>query len=198
MACTVAALYVEAGGVYSGLPDVQMWAVDRDARFYPGPHPVVAHPPCARWCRLAALVESQGGRVRGDDDGCFRAALGAVRKWGGVLEHPAFSAAWPAFDLPTPHIGGAWQRGICGGWSCHVEQVHYGHRARKATWLYAFDVTWLPSLHWGPGEATATVTSSARAPGTKIPEMPKSERKATPLPFRDMLLEIARSARQPA
>ena len=55
---TVAALYVAKGGCYYGLPDVDPWDAERDARLYAGPHPVVAHPPCSRWCRLAGLVMS--------------------------------------------------------------------------------------------------------------------------------------------
>lgn len=45
---TVAALFVETGGGYFGLPDVEAWDEPRDARMYAGPHPVVAHPPCQR------------------------------------------------------------------------------------------------------------------------------------------------------
>lgn len=52
----IAALYVERDGVYYGLPGVDPWDEERDARTYAGPWPVVAHPPCARWCRLAGLV----------------------------------------------------------------------------------------------------------------------------------------------
>ena len=47
----IAALYVESRGVYAGLPDVDLWDRDRDARIYAGPWPVVAHPPGARWGR---------------------------------------------------------------------------------------------------------------------------------------------------
>lgn len=144
----IAALYVDPRGCYAGLPDVDLWDEDRDARRYPGPHPVVAHPPCTRWCRLAGLVEARWGHRKGDDGGCFAAALAAVRRWGGVLEHPAWSDAWPAYDLPAPPTGGGWQGDLWGGWSCHVEQGRYGHPAKKATWLYAVR-TDLPELRWG-------------------------------------------------
>lgn len=168
----IAALYVAEGGCYFGLPDVDPWPESRDARKYAGPWPVVAHPPCSRWCRLAGLVEARWGHKRGEDGGCFAAALASVRRWGGVLEHPAYTDAWAAFSLPKPPRHGGWVRGLCGGWSAHVEQWHYGHPAKKATWLYAFDVGELPSLRWGstPDQFTAYVTDGrgdARQRGRK-------------------------------
>lgn len=101
----IAALYVEKGGAYSNLEGVDPWDEKRDARLYDGPWPVVAHPPCTRWCRLAGLVEARWGHKKGDDGGTFAAALASVRKWGGVLEHPAYSDAWAAYDLTPPITG---------------------------------------------------------------------------------------------
>lgn len=189
---TVAALYVEKGGVYWDLPDVDPWDIDRDARAYTGPHPVVAHPPCARWSMLAGLVEHQYGYKKGDDGGCFAAAVNSVREFGGVLEHPAHSAAFAHYDLPLPNAGGGWQRGFCGGWSAHVEQVHYGHRAHKATWLYAVGVD-LPMLKWGKGESDVWVSYGDYDRYGHVERMGKKERRATPIPFRDLLLDMARS-----
>src|SRR5690606_32111919 len=74
----VAALYVESDGVYAGLPDVDLWDEKRDARKYPGDYPVVAHPPCSRWCRLAGLIQARWGHKKGDDGGTFAAALESV------------------------------------------------------------------------------------------------------------------------
>jgi len=145
----IAALYVDPRGVYAGLDDVDVWGEARDARLYQGPYPVVAHPPCSRWCRLAGLVEARWGHRRGDDGGCFGAALDAVRRFGGVLEHPAYSDAWAHFGLHRPPTGGGWVNAdFEGGWTCYVEQGRYGHPAKKATWLYAVGVD-LPSLEWG-------------------------------------------------
>ena len=48
----IAALYVQTGGAYFDLPNVDPWDEQRDAREYKGPHPVVAHPPCQRWGRF--------------------------------------------------------------------------------------------------------------------------------------------------
>lgn len=192
----IAALFVETGGCYFGLPDVDPWDVRRDARLYAGPYPVVAHPPCSRWCQLAAVNQARYGHKIGDDGGCFEAALRAVRTYGGVLEHPALTFAWRAFQLPRPERAG-WTRGFCGGWTCHVEQRNYGHRARKATWLYAFGIE-PPSLRWGKGPPTDVWISAdrprAELAAVGISQMQKREAQATPPEFRDLLISIARSA----
>lgn len=209
----IAALFVEKSGVYSDLPNVELWDEQRDARRYAGPFPVVAHPPCSRWCRLAGLVEARWGHKRGEDGGCFDAALKAVRRWGGVLEHPAYSDAWPAFGLPRPLRGGGWQRGFCGGWSCHVEQGRYGHPAKKATWLYAFGAE-LPRMQWGhiaDQDVIAPVswcgnktkrwarigdfpTNGSSTGWAERRRLSSKEASATPLQFRDVLVAMARSA----
>lgn len=195
----IAALFVQRGGVYWDLPGVELWDEARDARRYPGPHPVVAHPPCSRWCRLAGLVEARWGHKRGDDGGCFAAALDAVRRWGGVLEHPAYSDAFAAFDLPRPSRHGGWQRGFCGGWSCHVEQGRYGHPAKKATWLYGHGVE-LPSLRWGsvPDTTPSMVSWCRNHSDDPRPRIGKRAASATPPAFRDVLIDMARSARREA
>ena len=192
---TVAALYVKRNGPYYGLPGVDPWDDARDARTYVGPYPVVAHPPCTRWCRLAGLVEARWGYKKGEDDGCFAAALEAVRRWGGVLEHPAFSDAWAAHGLFAPPTGehgwvnADWQ----GGWTCYVEQGRYGHRAKKATWLYAVGVP-LPQLRWGciPDGELGLVSWCRNHTDDDRPRVGKVEASRTPEEFRDVLLEIAR------
>ena len=99
----IAALFVERGGCYYGLSDVDPWPQERDARLYAGPWPVIAHPPCERWGRYwGGSPTTWPRKIKGDDDGCFAAALASVRRWGGVLEHPEGSAAWPALGLIAP------------------------------------------------------------------------------------------------
>jgi hypothetical protein len=61
----IAALYVATGGCYFGLPDVDPWDVERDARLYPGPHPVIAHPPCGKTWGGVSIEE--GARKRDRD-----------------------------------------------------------------------------------------------------------------------------------
>lgn len=192
----VAALFVDPSGAYAGLDSVDLWPEARDARRYQGPHPVVAHPPCSRWCRLAGLVEKRWGHKRGDDGGCFASALASVRRWGGVLEHPAYSDAWAAFLLPVPPRHGGWVRGVCGGWAAHVEQGRYGHPAKKATWLYAFGVA-LPELRWGfdpdaRSKALVSWCGNRVKSGETRPRVGKAAASRTPDEFRDVLLAMAR------
>lgn len=188
----IAALYVIEGGPYCGIDGVDPWPESRDARLYAGPHPVVAHPPCARWCQLASVNQARYGQKIGYDGGCFEAALAAVRRWGGVLEHPAYSLAWPAFGLARP-VRGAWSRDLFGGWTTEVSQSAYGHKARKRTWLY-YVGTEPPSLDWRdpPGEAWVSWGDHDRYPDVK--RLSKKEAKATPAPFRNLLLSLAASA----
>ncbi len=191
----IAALFVATGGCYFGLPNVDPWDEARDARLYAGPYPVVAHPPCDRWCQMAPVNQARYGHRVGDDGGCFASALASVRRWGGVLEHPALTIAWRTFDLPRPPRKG-WLRSQCGGIVAAVEQRNYGHRARKATWLYAFGVD-PPSLTWGRGPAPEAWISADRPRAVLaargIGQLSKKEAKATPVAFRDLLISIAES-----
>lgn len=196
----IAALYVQEGGCYYGLDGVDPWPESRDARLYAGPWPVVAHPPCARWTNIGKSAWARYGRPErmrpGNDGGCFAAALAAVRKWGGVLEHPAFSAAYAAHGLKEPPLNGGWIRAdLLDGWTCCVAQQHYGHRARKLTWLYAVN-TERPRLTWGLPKVRAAVQcggTDSRGRFRNLPAAGKRELAATPPEFRDLLVAMART-----
>lgn len=206
----IAALYVETGGAYFNLPDVDPWDEARDARTYDKAWPVVAHPPCQRWGKLWAgqplHIKKTGERKKkGDDGGCFAHALACVRDYGGVLEHPWGSHAWPTFGLNTPPRDGGWiVADFHGGWTCCVEQRAYGHYARKPTLLYANGVD-LPELRWGRTEARLDPEIVARiglAKAKRRGEVAASgggtdstPRIHTPTEFRDLLISIARTAK---
>lgn len=200
----IAALFVETGGCYFGLPDVDPWDVHRNARLYAAPWPVVAHPPCERWGRCWGGGPSARERKKlGDDGGCFAAALAAVRKWGGVLEHPEGSHAWAHFGLARPHWRRGWRAADEYGYTCCVAQGNYGHRARKLTWLYACKVD-RPELDWSipvlerldEGFHSQDERNERRAAGQRPRNrLSRAENLATPLPFRDLLLGIARTTR---
>lgn len=200
----IAALYVETNGCYFNLPGVDPWDEARDARKYAGPWPVVAHSPCERWGKMwnGGIAWKGEPKKLGDDDGCFEAAIGAVRKYGGIIEHPKGSHAWDVefFDLARPPASGGWvPADFHGGWTCQVDQGHYGHSAQKPTWLYAVGCE-LPSLVWGPSRPGIPEWRSerwkarARKDGVCV-LLSRKERRATPIQFRDLLISIARTAK---
>lgn len=196
----IAALYVERGGPYFTMPDVDPWDVARDARTYAGPDPIVAHPPCGPWGALRHLY-------RGTEHDCAPIAVRAVQEWGGVLEHPARSQLWSAMRLPRP--GGLPDEH--GGFALEVEQCAWGHVARKRSWLYVVGVpraevtaevrTGGTPTHWisgyrssnGRDPARYAKTGSAVPPGIKI--CSAQQRRRTPRPFAEWLVSIASRAR---
>lgn len=206
----VAALFVETDGCYFGIPNIDPWDEARDARQYNGPHPVVAHPPCQRWGKMwfgqPLTVKTTGKRkVKGDDGGCFKAALDAVRNYGGVLEHPWQSHAWPHYGLNMPARSGGWiVADFYGGWTCCVEQGQYGHYARKPTLLYAKSI-YLPELRWGKSEARLDPKIIERMGlkrakrlgevGSRSGGKDSSLRVSTPVEFRDLLILMVMSVK---
>lgn len=204
----IAALFVESGGCYVGLAGVDPWDVSRDARQYAGPYPIIAHPPCQRWGRFWHGSTRKPHQFKlGDDDGCFEAALEAVRRWGGVLEHPADSHAWKHFGLRPPERFKGWQdAGRDGMLTCYVEQGHYGHFSRKPTWLFTDCIAReaLPELNWSRGEQRLHPVALERYGYEKARRIGMTAmiggkhktriRNATPLPFRDLLISIAEKA----
>lgn len=189
----VAALFIDPTGVYPTIPNVQCWDELLDARRYPGPHPVVAHPPCHLWTNFAALnFKRYGGEHNrpGSDGGCFAAALAAVRRWGGVLEHPAFSKAFAAHGIPRPRVSG-WNACLDWCWVCEVWQSAYGHLARKRTWLFYC------------GDQPPLEADWRRVPGTHQcgwfdrlkPTLGKREASRTPAAFADFLVRLSRHSR---
>lgn len=209
MSKEIAALYVMTGGCYFGLPGVDPWDGKRDARRYAGTYPVVAHPPCQRWGKMwmgsPSYVARTGIRKKkGDDGGCFAAALADVRRCGGVLEHPWGSHAWSHFELNKPSRKGGWIKADeYGGWTCCVEQGRYGHWMRKPTLLYAVKCE-LPELSWGESEPVYPSWAIEKYGIKKVKRMGEiafkgggkdsAPRISTPPQFRDLLIDMARSA----
>lgn len=200
----IAALYVQTNGCYFNLPNVDPWDEKRDARLYPGPYPVIAHPPCQRWGKMwmgsPPYVAKTGIRKKkGDDGGCFKAALAAVRKYGGVLEHPKFSYAWKHFKLNIPPRGGWIMADEHGGFTCCVEQGRYGHWMRKPTWLYAVGCD-LPELEWGESKPTYPDWAIKKYGIERLKRMGEIafldnwHKNATPPEFMALLIKMAETA----
>ena len=188
----MAALFVEKGGVYVGDSSIDAWDEARDARLYDGSLPVIAHPPCSRWCQLAYVIQKRWGHKVGDDGGMFESALANVRRCGGVLEHPAFTYAWARYSLPRPIQGGGWMQSLLDeGWVCEVSQAAYGHPARKLTWLYYVGDTPPHELRWDRPDPTAIVSNCANHYVRDLPRILKAEAARTPEAFRDELYRLA-------
>ncbi len=197
----IVALFVEQVGVYFNDPRIYPYDLEQNAFTYRGPNPVIAHPPCKRWGRYwsggpSALVK----RIKGDDSGAFAHSLWCVRTFGGVLEHPEASHAWDWFGLKRPDRFGGWSSADqYGGRTCCVEQGHYGHRARKATWLYLVGGQELP-LIWGPSEGerldagfhTKEEAKVARSRADYVPRkrLSPKENLGTPKEFKEILIKL--------
>ncbi len=178
---TVAALYVDPRGPYPKMPGVECWDEVRDARTYQGPHPIVAHPPCGAYSRLRHFNKHQ-------PRDCALIAVQQVRQWGGVLEHPASSTLWQELSLPIPD---GFFLDEYGGWSIQVDQVAWGHRARKRTWLYIVGVSPRDVRVLRGGIATHCVNSRKR--DSALIELSAEGRRRTPDRFAEFLVGIARS-----
>lgn len=187
----IAALFVEKNGVYFGLPNVDPWDEERDAMKYPGPYPVIAHPPCTVYCVMSNCRPEIKKR---SDGGAFQFALNAVRKYGGLLEQPAFSTAFRKHGIPDPKTGFGWQRVIDGGYVCYVEQGRYGHRARKGTWLYAFGVD---PVRFERRIDTSVIRGKWNQKNAGKLHLKKRESLHTPIQFRDLLISIVETVKQP-
>lgn len=179
---TVAALYVDPRGPYPKMAGVECWDAERDARLYGGPHPVVAHPPCGPWGKLAHMCTKQD-RTLALLDG------EQVRRWGGVLEHPEWSRLWRECRLPYP---GELPDGH-GGWTLAVRQCDWGHRCAKPTWLYIVGALAPPLPE--ARRATAAVTNSKRPWQANVARASNVENRRTPPAFAEWLVEIVRRAR---
>nr|QJB21557.1 MAG: hypothetical protein [Microvirus sp.] len=169
---TVAALFVRRDSPYKSLPGVECYDFERDARTYAGPWPVVAHPPCRAWGRLRHMAKP---RVGERELALF--ALDAVRRWGGVLEHPEASGLWAEAGLLAPLTYDLW-----GGFTVVVDQAAWGHRARKRTWLYVCRCEPPP-------------IPPARVAVTTVERLCRAERERTPPELASWLVQCASSAR---
>lgn len=188
----VAALYVDPRGPYPWIEGIDVWDEERDARRYLGTDPVVAHPPCGPWGRLRHLS-------RGDAADCAPIAVGQVRRFGGVLEHPAGSLLWRYADLPLP---GAPADGW-GGYTVECAQVDWGHVARKRTWLYLVRVPRSALVSPEPREPTHWISGGRGCDGKKAKTTPvpagikicsAQQRRRTPPDFARYLVSLARAA----
>lgn len=187
---TVAALYIDPRGPYPAMAGVECYGLpERDAKLYDGPWPLVAHPPCGPWGAMRHMCKRQ-------DPACALRAIEQVRRWGGVLEHPAYSRLWAHCELPRPgEVPDVW-----GGRSIEVEQVRWGHVARKRTWLYLVGVRSIGAIppsreptHWVCGSRNPNRRGRGGIVPSGIKVCSAQQRRRTPPAFAEWLVALARS-----
>ncbi|MDE2104920.1 MAG: hypothetical protein KGL39_47220 [Patescibacteria group bacterium] len=215
---TVAVLFARADSVYKTLPGVEVYDLERDARTYDGPWPVVAHPPCRAWGNFAMFA-----KPRPDERNLARLSVALVREFGGVLEHPYGSKLWKAQQLPATG-----DKDQFGGWTLLIDQHWWGHKAQKRTRLYIVgcEPQDIPDMPIVLGEAAFVVGDVGRsgyeckcghvfaaslgkygcpnccgdsgpAKSMNRPEISKAEREHTPPELAEWLVELARRCAVP-
>ena len=180
---SVAVLFARPDSVYLSIAGCEVYDAVRNALTWPGHCPVVAHPPCRAWGKLRTFARPVAGELA-----LAAWAVGVVRVFGGVLEHPAGSTLWREMNLPL-----AGSTDVFGGWTYPVLQQWFGHKAAKATWLYICGSKVLPEVPFVLGDALYVVQSRKRS-GYR-PHITKAEREHTPRAFAEWLVAVARSCR---
>lgn len=181
----IAVLFARKDSIYKTLPACDVYDADRDARTFRGGRPVVAHPPCRSWGRLHRFANP----APGERDNA-RWAVQQVRRWGGVLEHPAGSMLWADQGMAMPGRADRW------GFTLPVSQWWWGHKAEKPTWLYICGLPWdlVPEIPFKIGTPDYVVARNSTAPyrGThKRPEISKADRERTPVELARWLVRVA-------
>lgn len=191
----VAVLFARQDSIYKAMEGCDVWDIERDARKWPGGAPVVGHPPCRAWGGLRHFA-----KPRPDEKKLATWCVGMLRKWGGVLEHPAGSTLWPTCNLPEPGLKDGW-----GGFTIIVPQFWWGHLAEKNTRFYIVGCKprSLPEIPLVLGEPTHSIGHKNYSthrdvikPGEKK-ELLKSAREKTPPALARWLVELARRCEAP-
>ena len=171
----IAVLFARPDSIYKTLPGCDVYDEARDARSWPGGSPLIAHPPCRLWSRMRRFSTAPAA-----EKGLALWGLEQVKRYGGVLEHPATSSFWKVADLS-------------GGFVVALDQFWFGHPAEKRTKLFIAGIlpSALPPIPFKLGEPEFVVATSRRNPQRKR-ECSKRWRSATPPAFAAWLCSVAR------
>jgi len=180
----VTVLFVRKNSIYHKL-DCDPWDQARNALNWPGGNPIVAHPPCGQWSRLRQFAKKNPAEKE-----LAPWAITQVRRWGGVLEHPSGSDLWRHMGMAKTTTPDQY-----GGYTLHVDQFWWGHKARKKTLLYIVGcrLADLPPLPLNFSAITHHVSTSLRGHRKyhSMKELSKAAREATPIDFAKWLLKVA-------
>ena len=172
MSSRVAVLCTRPRSPYHDIEGADCFDLARDCRTFKGDAPVVAHPPCRSWGRLRRFA-----KPRADEQEVAVFCLDAVRRCGGVLEHPEGSHL-------LRHLLGAFRGRVdaYGGRIVALDQQAFGHRARKRTWLYVVR------------RGLPVIELAFASPASTVRLMGSAERERTPPAFARWLVDLARGA----
>jgi hypothetical protein len=184
----VSALYVRKDSIYKTL-GVDCWDIDRDAKKWPGGNPVIAHPPCRAWGSLSHMANPREGEKQ-----LAIHAVTAVRRYGGILEHPATSKLWIAAGLPKPGKNDEF-----GGYTITINQSWFGHKALKKTFLYIVGCSQkdCPPIPIKYDAIQYTIASKIKKKSGKRvkKEVTKAEREETPEALARWMIAVAERCR---
>jgi hypothetical protein len=181
----ISVLFTQKNSIYNSL-GVDCWDIDRDARNWPGGNPIVAHPPCRAWGKLKGFA-----KPRPDEKQLAHFSISQIRKFGGVLEHPAESSLWKEANLPKPG-----KIDPFGGFSICIDQFWFNHKAKKKTLLYICGIAKneLPPIPIRYDAITHKIGFAKSWKGKSkfgIKEVSKKEREETPIDLAKWLILVA-------
>lgn len=167
----ISVLFTRTNSIYNQL-GTDNWDIKRDAKKWPGGNAIIAHPPCRAWGNYRHKSKPLPGEKY-----LTIWAIRQVRINGGILEHPRTSQIWKRLKIRPGQKPDHW-----GGYAISIDQLWFGHRAKKDTWLYikGINIMKLPKI---PLNLDYSITN--------IENMGKNEREATPIKLARWLIETA-------
>lgn len=181
-------LFVRNNSIYKTL-GVDCWDIKRDAIKFKGKVPAIYHPPCRAWGRLRWNAKPRPG-----ERWLAIWSILMIRKYGGVLEHPATSILFKTMNLPLGN-----QVDSYGGFSLCVDQSWFGHKAKKKTLLYIVGIkpSEVPDYSLNYNAIEYAICRNVKRSNNTIllKEVSKAEREETPLLFAEFLIKIAKKCK---
>lgn len=173
-------LFTTKNSIYKKL-GCDVYDQERNALTWSGGEPALYHPPCRLFCKLKHLAKAPINEKE-----LAYWSVDMVQKYGGVLEHPAYSNLWAEKNLPLPGQSDEF------GFSIDINQSWFGHKTHKRTWLYIVGITAkeLPDYQCWETNITHQFRFNKRNRKSNLKELSKKQALATPPEFAKWLIEI--------
>jgi hypothetical protein len=181
----ISVLFAARDSVYKTIDGLDVWDEDRNALKWPGGNPGIFHPPCRLWSKWMRHFS----KAPESEKELAIWAVEKVRKYGGVLEHPACSRLWKQEALPKPGSRDQW------GLSIALYQQWFGHSAQKATWLYICGTSQLPEIPLILGQPACHYSAVRKLRHPDMQRLSHRQRQGTPLEFAKWLVETAKAVK---